>query len=107
MKDPVIGRDSLGLPIYETQKFHRSQRRLKNYCICQHICPNFEHGWSLQVWDHLVPPNSMCYLDMYSECESCLTWNFNASKKEKLEQFTPKQKAAVIKWAAKHGVKIT
>jgi hypothetical protein len=102
MKDPVVGQDNFGSPIYKTLRKHRSMAILDNYTICNHNCDKcFIH------WQHKTYPNAECNLYwIWSSCENCLTYNFNASKKDKLKQFTPKQREAVIKWAQKHGVKI-
>jgi hypothetical protein len=102
MKDPTVGTDNLGLPIYKTMRKHRSMAILDTYCICQHYCLECYKNWS-----HKVPPGLVCSLFwIHNSCESCLTWNFNASKEDKLKQFTPSQRKAVIKWAERHGVKI-
>ena len=102
-KDPLIDIDSFGQNIYKNLKKHRSQSLLDLYCLCSHYCIE-----CYSKWTHRTIPNNTCSLYwLYCNCEGCLTWNFDASKKQKLDSFTSRQREAVIKWAKKHGVKIT
>jgi hypothetical protein len=103
MKDPIVGIDSLGEPIYKALRLHRSMARLVEYSLCDHYCIE-----CFTKWTHKTVPNFLCHLYwVHNFCENCLTYNFNASKKDKLAGFTDSQRKAVINWAQKHGVKIT
>lgn len=102
MKDPIIGHDNLGLPIYKTLKKHRSMSILGSYCVCEHHCITCYRNWS-----HKISPDLICSVFwLWSDCEGCLTYGFNVSKKDKLKLFTERQRDIVTRWAKKHGVKI-
>ena len=104
MKDPIVGNDSFGEPIYKTLRKHRSMAILDNYRICEHHC-----FMCFKNWQHKTYPDAICdsVFWIWSTCEGCMTYGFDASKKQKLDSFTSRQREAVIKWAKKHGVKIT